>query len=941
MAIKNRKVLILDDDRLLAQMMSDYLSVSAACDVTLTHSENCFWREYQNTIFDLIFMDYRLPDCSGLDILAKLTASQNKIPVVMMTGEGSEEIAVKAMQCGAFDYLVKGHFEFAELPELLIRALHVHEIEEQIQSSKLQIEYQAALIDNLRDAVVVWNLENKITFWNAIATHLFGLSADATLGKNVNEIYFPIFTNPPELTILDQLSQMEIERQYTGRQNEVGWVSSKITPLFDESKKTVIGYMDVARDISARKIEQERHLATQHSLEKIIASSPDLIYIANIDSQLIRFINPQVENLLGFIPYAEENKQFFHFAEIIHPADIPALEAHHQAVKTEGNGKRFTIEFRIKDNQNDWRWFSAHETVFSRNENNRPSEMIGIAQDITARKIIESKLQQRLIIEKLLSSISNFFININPENTDMGVEKSLLLVGNFIRPDFGAIYLTEEKDKLKFYCGFEKAVAESNRIAESAGIIDLAQFPWLKYHLEKQETFLIKSMEELQAGALPELEFFTRQHIQSIVFVPMIYNNSMIGVLTTFMTKNTLEWQQDHIHLLQTFADMVVNAIVQKKVSEELLSSEARYRAIVEEHQTELICRLDPSFKLSFVNETFCNYYHKTRSELIGLPSSLFIHPDDYSDVQKAILSCTPQKPVTRFEIRTPLNHNYRWQEWTARAIYDDNDTIIDYQEVGRDITQRKEIEFQLKTAQTHLAQNSRMAAIGELAASIAHQISNPLTTIIAEAQMLVNSIPNDRGEFESASAIVQAGWRAEHVIQELLKFSEAPKNCLEPVSINETIEKAILLAGLHIQNSGLTTLKVELEANPSFVLGNIQQLEDLWVTLLLLARNATNNEQKHTVIIRSAFCTQTNEIKVLVMDDGMPLSPAQMENIFEPQLVPTGEGRGTGIELSLCREIVRQHQGQISVKINDGLTIFEISLPGERKNDYHKYPSN
>ena len=68
--------------------------------------------------------------------------------------------------------------------------------------------------------------------------------------------------------------------------------------------------------------------------------------------------------------------------------------------------------------------------------------------------------------------------------------------------------------------------------------------------------------------------------------------------------------------------------------------------------------------------------------------------------------------------------------------------------------------------------------------------------------------------------------------------------------------------------------------------------------------------------------------IQVEISDDGNPLQEEQLETIFEPQLIPTGIGRGTGIELSLCREIVRQHSGNISVKLIENNTIFTITLP-------------
>jgi two-component system NtrC family sensor kinase len=169
-------------------------------------------------------------------------------------------------------------------------------------------------------------------------------------------------------------------------------------------------------------------------------------------------------------------------------------------------------------------------------------------------------------------------------------------------------------------------------------------------------------------------------------------------------------------------------------------------------------------------------------------------------------------------------------------------------------------------------------------------------------------------------------------VIQELVKFSEPGKSSNELVSINETIEKALLLTGAHIQSNGFTNLKINLSSNLPLVKGNVQQLEDLWVTLLILARNATIESQNQQIEIQSTKNVMPPGVLITISDDGIPIHEDQLDTIFEPQLIPTGLGRGTGIELSLCREIVRQHQGTISAKIVDDITKFEIYLPGEPK---------
>ena len=100
-------------------------------------------------------------------------------------------------------------------------------------------------------------------------------------------------------------------------------------------------------------------------------------------------------------------------------------------------------------------------------------------------------------------------------------------------------------------------------------------------------------------------------------------------------------------------------------------------------------------------------------------------------------------------------------------------------------------------------------------------------------------------------------------------------------------------------------------------------------VNLLLLARNAFSNGGEHTIRIRS-HQNGSGTIHVEVTDNGTPIPAVDYEHIFEPQLIPTGEGRGTGLEFSICREIARQNRGQIAISGNDHETTIRISFTGE-----------
>jgi PAS domain S-box-containing protein len=365
-----------------------------------------------------------------------------------------------------------------------------------------------------------------------------------------------------------------------------------------------------------------------------------------------------------------------------------------------------------------------------------------------------------------------------------------------------------------------------------------------------------------------------------------------------------------------------------------LRESEARYRAIVEDYQTELICRFKPNGMLTFANAVYCSYFGKTREELLGMNFLYFIPENERPKLIQHLSAFGPVKPVGTLEHQINLpGQGLRWLQRTDRAIFDDRGRIFEFQSVGRDITDRKRLEAQIQAAQAQLVHAARMATIGEIASGVAHQIYNPLTTIIADAQILLRQLPAKQPGRESAEAIEQAGWRLQSVVQRLMEFSRPATESLSSLSVNETIQSALSLVHASIESIG-GQLEAQLGEDLPPIRGNAQQLENLWVNLLLLARDAVAVQMSDAKIpaIRVISGAETPaEIIVEIRDNGRPIPAEHLDTIFEPNFIGPTSGRGTGMELSICREIVRQHSGQIRAKSTDGHdTIILVSLPAE-----------
>ncbi len=246
--------------------------------------------------------------------------------------------------------------------------------------------------------------------------------------------------------------------------------------------------------------------------------------------------------------------------------------------------------------------------------------------------------------------------------------------------------------------------------------------------------------------------------------------------------------------------------------------------------------------------------------------------------------------------------------------------------ENARILTQLETSLFELREAQARLARTARLSAAGEIAAGVAHQINNPLTTVIAEAHLLGMDIKPDDPQRESVDAIRQAAERAGSVVQRLLDLTRVHDYVMEPLDVNESLQNSIALVRAQIEPH-LTRLDVRLEARLPLVSASRQHLEDVWLNLLLNARDALSTAENGMIKVSSAYDAAARVIRVTVQDNGPGIPPDQLKNIFEPFF--TTKDYGTGLGLAICRDVVIRHSGQISVDSVQGQgTTFTVTLP-------------
>jgi signal transduction histidine kinase len=233
----------------------------------------------------------------------------------------------------------------------------------------------------------------------------------------------------------------------------------------------------------------------------------------------------------------------------------------------------------------------------------------------------------------------------------------------------------------------------------------------------------------------------------------------------------------------------------------------------------------------------------------------------------------------------------------------------------------------ELQEAHNTLQRTSRVSAAGEIAMGIAHQINNPLTAIIAESHLLLNKVAEDSPYYEQLQAIRQAAYRAGTVVQRMLDFSRVRPYDLKPLNVNDSIRNAVALIRAQIEPH-IASLSLDLESNLPLVRGSSQHLEDVWLNILLNARDAVLERPDSRINVVTQLVNSAM-LEIIFRDNGVGISPENLEHLFDPFF--TTKDYGTGLGLSVCYDIVTHHGGTIRAESTPGGgSAFFIRLPIE-----------
>ena len=357
---------------------------------------------------------------------------------------------------------------------------------------------------------------------------------------------------------------------------------------------------------------------------------------------------------------------------------------------------------------------------------------------------------------------------------------------------------------------------------------------------------------------------------------------------------------------------MSVRAAERLRTIERLRASEERYRGVVED-QTELICRFLPDWTLTFVNEAYCRYFGKGKDEFIGRNFMLLIPIEEREKVLECLASLSPLKPFSMEEHQVIAPGGPRWQQWTNRAIFGATGRVVEFQAVGRDVTERKRAEFELERSMEALKEKN--ADLEMMNYTISHDLKSPVITVRGFLRRVERDAERGAGERlkPHLQVISKAAARMEELTDQLSLFTRIGQLSeeIEEIQFSRVAHEAKELVSGRIAQSGVdVTIAPDLptiRANRSLMLQVLQNLIENSIKFM--------GDQPYPKV---EIGTRLDELgqTFYVRDNGVGIDPSCHERIFARFNRLNCRGvEGSGLGLALVKRAIEIQGGKIWVE--------------------------
>ena len=714
-------------------------------------------------------------------------------------------------------------------------------------------------------------------------TDVLGWEWDEAFGHTPNELN--IFVDPSSrdemLAIVTKEGQvLNYETKVRSKTGDIRVVLLSAEIIEMEGQKCILSQVT---DITDRKLAEEALHKSQNLTQNILDTTPNLIYIYDLNEKRNIYCNSVMNQILGYSPediLKRDNQIFDH---ILHADDVAKVEEHHKRLSVASDDEIFELVYRMKHVSGKWVYFHSRDKVFLRDEWGRSKQIIGAARDITREK--ESEELLKASEEKYRQLIENSF--------DMIVLMDADGITHFI---------SDSCERILGYCPEE--------------LINLQSIQQM-VHPDDQERVLEEYRNGMTRG-FGGCQYRHRHKNGGWVYLESIGSNQLNNPYLKSIVLNVRDITE------------------RKKAEEALRESEARLNNVIEGTNVGT-WEWNVQTGETIFNERWAEIVGYSLSDLEPVSINTWIdlvHPDDLqkSDEQLKLVFC---HQLENYDIECRMKHSTNGWVWVQ-----DRGKVILWTKDGKplwmagthsDITERKLAEEKMVQLNQQLKETN--AAKDKFFSIIAHDLKNPFNAIIGFCNLMAAQIQKKNYEsVEEYTAIIQnSSKRAMSLLVNLLEWSRSQTGritfnpeYLETVAlVNEVLEMA--------NDSALQKPVTILQNLPNSLISYGDK--DMISTVL---RNLISNAIKFSYPggqIEISAENSKDEIKLIVTDHGVGIRQEAIHKLWRIDesysTMGTSKEKGTGLGLLLCKEFVEQHGGKIWAESQLGMgTTFIFTIP-------------
>ena len=679
-------------------------------------------------------------------------------------------------------------------------------------------------------------------------------------------------------------------------------------------------------------LEKEREVTqTKDYLKSLIDNSADAIIISDLHG-IITSWNKGAENIFGFTRGEVMGK----FLPMIPPF---LIEEEKEYIKKISQNETLRNLETIRQTRNGTLIEISLTLSPVIDHSGQITGISGIARDISEKKMVEKELIRK---NQELSRL--FFINSVVRST-LELDRLLKMVltvvtmGDGLGFNRAILFLVDEaQHTLQGTMGVGPASPEEAKDIwlsmenKSLGALieEIEKGPvQLDSHLDKLSHSLTISLEDTSilaqcvkekrpfnirdARVEPKIgaDILKKLGAEAFGIAPLIARDKVIGLIWVDNLFTGKPIKDDDLQFLVGFSSHIATAIVNARLFENVSLARSELRNIFESI-SDMVYFTDSEYTIKRINQAVVKRTGLPEKDILGKKCYEIFHGKD-----KPLKSCPH---VTTVETREPCVREIEEPRLggtfvvSNSPLFDSAGNFVGTVHISRDITE-------LHTLREKVVHSERMAALGELAARVAHEIRNPLISIGGFARRLEKKLDDDTKEY--AKIIVNEVTRLEVILKEILGFVKSSRVSKTSTDINTLLSDIVDFISAEINQTNNTIIK---EFSGSSIVTSIDpdRIKEAILNIITNAAHATTNGE-----IRIRTRQEGNEAIIELIDTGCGIDSENLKNIFNPFF--TTKTEGTGLGLAVTHKIIQEHNGKIRVSSSPGCgTTFKIHLPLE-----------